>query len=251
MYGSFITDDLSFLRDLTQLRSFSMSGTYEGTPEQENLTALSGLVNLTSLQLDVPVADFHGLEPLVNLRELQMYGSNSTYTDVDALAGLTELTSLYLPYRVYNDSNPLPPINLDGLANLTKLQSLEISDGVESLEPLRNLTELRDLRIRANNSDDGELSLAPLSGLSKLNSLDISADLAGGDLSALSSLTELRSLSISHYDRNYDRYENRVLIQDLSPLAELAHLNSLTIYGTAEGIDTSPVAHIPDLNISE
>ena len=42
-----------------------------------------------------------------------------------------------------------------------------------------------------------------------------------------------------------------MLIQDLSPLAELAHLNSLTIYGTAEGIDTSPVAHIPDLNISE
>ena len=252
MYGSFITDDLSFLRGLTELRTLNMvsSNGSEGAPVQEDLTDLSGLTKLTDLQLDAPVADLHGLEPLVNLRALQMYGSNSTYTDVDALAGLTELTSLYLPYRVYNDSNPLPPINLDGLANLTKLQSLEISDGVESLEPLRNLTELRDLRIRANNSDDGELSLAPLSGLTKLNSLDISADLAGGDLSALAGLAELRSLNISHYDRNYDRYDDRVEIQDLSPLAGLSKLNSLRIYGAAEGIDTSPVAFVPDLDIS-
>ena len=252
MYGNFITDDLSFLRGLTELRTLNMvsSNGSEGAPVQEDLTDLSGLTKLTDLQLDAPVADLHGLEPLVNLRALQMYGSNSTYTNVDALAGLTELTSLYLPYRVYNDSNPLPPINLDGLANLTKLQSLEISDGVESLEPLRNLTELRDLRIRANNSDDGELSLAPLSGLTKLNSLDISADLAGGDLSALAGLAELRSLNISHYDRNYDRYDDRVEIQDLSPLAGLSKLNSLRIYGAAEGIDTSPVAFVPDLDIS-
>ena len=252
MYGNFITDDLSFLRRLTELRTLNMvsSNGSEGAPVQEDLTDLSGLTKLTDLQLDAPVADLHGLEPLVNLRALQMYGSNSTYTNVDALAGLTELTSLYLPYRVYNDSNPLPPINLDGLANLTKLQSLGISDGVESLEPLRNLTELRDLRIRANNSDDGELSLAPLSGLTKLNSLDISADLAGGDLSALAGLAELRSLNISHYDRNYDRYDDRVEIQDLSPLAGLSKLNSLRIYGAAEGIDTSPVAFVPDLDIS-
>ena len=252
MYGNFITDDLSFLRGLTELRTLNMvsSNGSEGAPVQENLTDLSGLTKLTDLQLDVPVADLHGLEPLVNLRALQMYGSNSTYTDVDALAGLTELTSLYLPYRVYNDSNPLPPINLDGLANLTKLQSLEISDGLESLEPLRNLTELRDLRIRANNSEDGELSLVPLSGLTKLNSLDISGDLVGGDLSALAGLTELRSLSISHYDRNYDRYENRQEIRDLSPLSGLTNLSSLNIYGAAEGIDTSPVAHVPDLSIS-
>ena len=252
MYGNFITDDLSFLRGLTELRTLNMvsSNGSEGAPVQEDLTDLSGLTKLTDLQLDVPVADLHGLESLVNLRALQMYGSNSTYTDVDALAGLTELTSLYLPYRVYNDSNPLPPINLGGLANLTKLQSLEISDGVESLEPLRNLTELRDLRIRANNSEDGELSLAPLAGLTKLNSLDISGDLVGGDLSALSGLTELRSLSISHYDRNYDRYENRQEIRDLSPLSGLTNLSSLNIYGAAEGIDTSPVAHVPDLSIS-
>ena len=251
VYGNAMIEDISFLRNLTELRTLNMSGSYEGNPVQKDLTALSGLVKLTDLRLDVPIADFHGLERLVNLRAMRMYGGNSTYTNVDALAGLTELTSLYLPYRAYDNDNPLPPINLDGLATLTKLQSLEISDGVESLEPLRNLTELRELRIQANNSNDGEISLAPLAGLTKLTSLNISADLAGGDLSALSGLEQLRSLSIYHYDRNYDRYENRVMIRDLSPLSGLKNLNSLTINGTISGIDTSPVAHVADVNISE
>ncbi|WP_308526602.1 protein kinase [uncultured Oscillibacter sp.] len=252
MYGDFILEDLSFLHDLTQLRTLNMSGAYEGVPIQADLTDLSSLVNLTELQIDVPVASLHGLEPLTNLRNLQMYGgSNSTYTDVDALAGLTELVSLYLPYRAYNYENPLPLINLDGLSNLTKLQSLEISDGVESLEPLRNLTELRELRIRANNSDDGELNLAPLAGLTKLTSLDIYGDLAGGDLSALSGLTELRTLTISHYDRNAERYDNREVIRDLSPLAGLTKLSSLDISGAAANIDTSPVSYVSNLNVTE
>ena len=251
MYGDFILEDLSFLHDLTQLRTLNMSGAYEGVPIQADLTDLSSLVNLTELQIDVPVASLHGLEPLTNLRNLQMYGgSNSTYTDVDALAGLTELVTLYLPYRSYNYENPPKPINLDGLANLTKLQSLDINDGVESLEPLRNLTELRDLRIRANNNEDIELDLSPLTNLAKLTSLDIYGNIAGGDLSDLSGLTELRSLSISHYDRNYDRYEDRVVIRDLSPLASLTNLSTLSVSGTAEGIDTSPVSFVPSLDIN-
>ena len=251
VYGSFLVDDLSFLRNLTELRTLDLAGNYESSSLQEDLTALSGLVNLTELRLDVPVASLHGLEPLVNLRSLEMYGgSGSTYTDVDALEGLTELVTLYLPYRSYNYENPPKPINLDGLANLTKLQSLDINDGVESLEPLRNLTELRDLRIRANNNEDIELDLSPLTNLAKLTSLDIYGNIAGGDLSDLSGLTELRSLSISHYDRNYDRYEDRVVIRDLSPLASLTNLSTLSVSGTAEGIDTSPVSFVPSLDIN-
>ena len=251
LYGNFIAEDLSFLHDLTELRSLTINSSSEGAPLQPDLTELSGLVNLTELDLRVPVASFHGLESLVNLRTLQMYGTDSTYTDVDALAGMTELVSLYLPYRSNNSENPLPPINLDGLRNLTKLQSLNISDGVESLEPLRNLTELRDLYIQANSREDGELNLTPLAGLTKLTNLTIYGDLAGGDLSALSGLTELRTLTISHNDRNYDRYENREVIRDLSPLTGLTKLNSLDISGAAAGIDTSPVANVQNLNITE
>ena len=65
VYGSFLVDDLSFLRDLTELRTLDLAGNYESSSLQEDLTALSGLVNLTELRLDVPVASLHGLEPLV------------------------------------------------------------------------------------------------------------------------------------------------------------------------------------------
>ena len=73
----------------------------------DDLTDLSGLTKLTDLQLSVAVASLDGLENLTALRTLQMYGSGSTYTDVDALAGLTELVELNLPYRRHD--YPLPP----------------------------------------------------------------------------------------------------------------------------------------------
>lgn len=250
IYGDYIVEDMSFLQGLTELRALYLGGGSGGEPVLKDLTALSGLTKLTDLQLNVPVASLHGLESLTGLRTLQMYGSNSTYTDVDALAGLTQMMTLYLPYRSYNYDNPLPPVNLDGLKNLTKLQTLDINCDPKSLEPLRNLTELRSLRIQANNSDTVELSLSPLSGLTKLTELNIYGDIKGGDLSALSSLTELRTLTVSHYDRNYDRYDSREVIRNLSPLAGLSKLNSLRINGAADGIDTSPVAHVADLSIS-
>ena len=245
-YGDYIAEDLSFLRNMTQLKTLDLGGGDQGGPVLPDLTDLSGLTSLTSLRLDLSMASFHGLEPLANLRELQLYGSNSTYTDVDAMAGLTELITLRLPYRSNNDS--LPPVNLDGLENLTQLQTLEINSAPESLEPLRNLTELRSLRIQSNNGP--EVSLSYLSGLTNLTELYINADVAGGDLSALSGLTELRTVSIYHFDQDYTNYDQRTLIRDLNPLAGLSNLNSLTVSGAADGIDTSPVSHISQVEIS-
>ena len=94
------------------------------------------------------------------------------------------------------------------------------------------------------------MSLESLSGLTKLTDLRFDGNIQGGNLSALSGLTELRSLQIYHDDRNYTRYEDRVVIRDLSPLSNLTKLNSLRIGGAAENIDTSPVSFVSDLNIS-
>ena len=253
IYGDYIIEDLSFLRNLTQLQSLQMNGGYsEGAPVMDDLSDLSNLTKLTSIHMNVPVASLDGLESLTSLRELQMYGSNSTYTDVDALAGLTELVTLNLPSRPSNYDRPnLPPIDLSGLKNLTKLQSLTINGDVKDLEPLRGLTELRSLHISSSGNDGvTDMSLKPLSGLTKLTELQINGDIEGGDLSPLSGLTELRSLSVYHYDRNYSNYYNRVVIRDLSPLAGLTKLNSLQVGETQEGIDTSPVAFVSDLNIT-
>ncbi len=252
IYGEYIVEDLSFLRELTQLQTLQMSGSYsEGAPVMEDLSDLSNLTKLTSLQLNVPVASLDGLENLTKLRELLLY-SNSPYTNVDALAGLTELVTLNLPSRPSSYDQPtLPPIDLSGLKNLTKLQSLTINNNIEDLEPLRDLTELRSLRISSSGNDGvTDLSLEPLSGLAKLTELQINGDIEGGDLSPLSDLTELRSLNIYHYDRNYNNYYNRVVIRDLSPLAGLTKLNSLQVGETQEGIDTSPVAFVADLDIN-
>ncbi len=250
MYGEYVLEDLSFLRNLTQLQNLHMSGNYsEGAPVIKDLSALSGLTKLTNLQLDVPITSLDGLEGLIKLRELRMYGSGSTYTDVDALANLTELVTLDLPYRRYDYENPIPPVDISGLKNLTKLQELRVYHPA-SLEPLRGLTELRSLYIQTDGSDSIVMSLDDLSGLTKLTELQFSGRVQNGDLSGLSGLTELRALQIYHQSWNGDNGNSRTYIRDLSPLAGLTKLNSLQVNGTAEGIDTSPVSFVSDLNIS-
>ena len=217
----------------------------------DDLSDLSGLTKLTSLQVNVGVASLGGLENLTSLRDLRLYGSGSTYTDVDALANMAELVSLDLPYRRNSNENPLPPVDLGGLKNLTKLQELRVYD-TDSLEPLRGLTGLRTLDIQADRPNSSlTLSLEPLSGLTKLTELRLSGRVQNGDLSPLSGLTELRSLQIYHdtwIGSDYTNY-HWVYIQDLSPLAGLTKLNSLRVSGTAENIDTSPVSFVADLNI--
>ena len=250
MYGEYVLEDLSFLRNLTQLQNLHMSGNYsEGAPVIKDLSDLSGLTKLTSLQLNVPIASLDGLENLTKLREMRIHGSNSTYTDVDTLTNLTELVTLNLPYRRYDYENPLPPVDISGLKNLTKLQELRVYNPA-SLEPLRGLTELRSLNLQSD-SDTASLSLEPLSGLTKLTELMIDGHIKDGDLSSLSGLTELRALQIYHREWVGNDYNNRIFIRDLSPLAGLTKLNSLQVNGAAENIDTSPVSHVADCNIRE
>ena len=220
----------------------------EGAPVLDDLTALSGLTKLTGLRLRAGVASLDGLENLTALRTLRMYGSGSTYTDVDALAGLTGLVELDLPSRRYDYS--LPPVDISGLKNLTNLQTLTVSTDVASLEPLRGLTELRSLWIQSNDSDAPALSLEPLSGLTKLTDLQFYGRVQNGDLSGLSGLAELRALQIHHYSWNGGNSNSYTYIRDLSPLSGLTKLNSLQVSGAAENIDTSPVSFVSDLNIS-
>ena len=246
-YGDYMVEDLSFLRGMTELRTLEISGSYrESAPVLNDLTDLSNLTKLTDLRLNAAVASLDGLENLTALRTLQMYGSGSTYTDVDALAGLTSLTVLRLP--MHGGKNTF---QINGLAGLTNLTELDMECSVESLEPLRGLTNLRTLSIQNGYSSSGKAfsSLEPLSGLTNLTELNVRGNVAGS-LSALSGLTELRVLQIQQEDRDYTRWEDREVIRDLSPLSGLTKLSSLTVYGAAENIDTSPVSFVSDLNIN-
>lgn len=238
--------DLSPLAELTRLNYLRLDiGNVEDFSPLSGLTALT---ELTGLRLRAGVASLDGLENLTALRTLQMYGSGSTYTDVDALAGLTGLVELDLSSRRYDYS--LPPVDISGLKNLTKLQTLVIDSDMASLEPLRGLTELRSLWIQSNDSDAPALSLEPLSGLTKLTDLQFYGRVQNGDLSGLSGLAELRALQIHHYSWNGGNSNSYTYIRDLSPLSGLTKLNSLQVSGAAENIDTSPVSFVSDLNIN-
>ena len=266
MYGSFIVDDLSFLRELTELRSLDISGSYEGAAIHQDLSDLSQLTKLTELWLDIPVASLSGLENLTDLRELLMYGSDSTYTDVDPLAKLTKLQVLRLPMH---GNNPAP-FTIDGLANLTQLTELDMECSVASLEPLRNLTNLRVLSMRNGSSPDGTSfsSLEPLAGLTGLVELSIRTPQGITDLSPLSGLTNLRTLYLDVYGQyddppltdisalgNLASLQSLTLqergLTDLSPLSNCTKLQTLTIYegGEQRITDLSPVSHVPNVTI--
>ena len=239
--GNFTTDDLSFLHGMTDLRELRINPYNNGALYLDDLTDLQNLTKLQTLNMKVDgLGSLRGLENLTGLRELRMYGSDATYTDVDPLAGLTELQSLQLPNRDYDLKTPM---NIDGFANLTKLTDLYINSPVESLAPISGLTGLKTLSYSGDNSYDGtSISLAPLAGLTGLTELQINSNVTNNDLTPLSGLTELRSLSL--YVGNYQNP-----IRSLEPLRNLTNLTELTVSNTVDGIDTSPVSFVTSLDI--
>ena len=212
--------DMQWISELTQLESLELSGE---NAVYENLDFLSGLTELKVLRLPITA---------------QGMGSY----DISALANLTELTSIDLPHSV-KDLTPLQ--------GLTKLEYLSLEDGYmaetrdsfDSVEPLRNLTNLKELSVRFLN--EGQVDLTPLSGMTQLQTLSI--DAASGNLgqcsisslSALSGLKELRTLTLQVHD-----------LTDISGLENLEKLEMVSISNYTDNgldnskIDWSPVDHV-------
>ena len=229
--------------------------------EEADYEAISQMTGLERLEIvDSPISQLDFLKNLTNLKRLHIRGSREpagTFSDLSALAGLTNLEDLYLYLDGVSDLNGLSGMSglkslvltgnmeiadLSPLAGLTKLQSLEVPLGGENvgvdLSPLAGLADLRTLRTGSNVTD-----LTPLSGLTGLRELDLTY---GGysardskeyrSLEPLSSLTGLTSLTI----RN-------LWVSDLSPLSGLTKLRSLTIYNGASIEDLSPLAGLTGL----
>ena len=165
--------------------------------------------------------------------------------DISGLSGLTELTRIDMPHTV-KDLTPLQ--------NLTKLEYLSLEDGYMAadrvsftdLEPLRNLTNLTELKLRII-FDSKQVDLSPLSGLTKMRTLSIEAnsgrfngECSVSSLSALSGMKELRTLKLSVRD-----------LTDISALRDLDKLEMVNISNYTENgldsseLDWSPVDHVP------
>jgi internalin A len=167
---------------------------------------VSQLVWLESLSLSSGWQEW-GLEDGIHRRTKNDGGSNKELTDIAAVAGLSNLRSLYLDESQIHDFSPL--------AGLMCLQLLHVGSAqVSDLSPLAGLMSLQSLHLTGRQIGD----LTPLAGLVGLRSLHV-AGAQVSDLTPLSGLVGLQSLFVwnSH-------------IESLAPLAGLVGLQSLYVF---------------------
>ena len=222
-----------------------------------NLTGLEHATNLRSLGLDGEIVDdtrsnsnsVSDLSPLAGLTNLtELWIGGNAISDLSPLAGLTHLTWLTLEDNSISDISALA-----GLINLTKL-NLD-NNTITDISVLAGLTQLTRLRLRTNRSSDvsplaglinltelhlggnGISNISPLAGLTNLTRLYLSGN-SISDLSALEDLTNLTWLRLGHSG-----------ISDLSPLIANTGLGSgdtVDVRGNPLNY-TSIKTHIPTL----
>ena len=120
-------------------------------------------------------------------------------------------------------------IDLTGLEHATQLRILDLTwhTGVTDLDPIAQLTQLRELNIYRTNVID----LTPIAQLTQLSKLDISGT-GVFDLTPIAQLTQLKVLRIT---------TTRVI--DLTPLSGLTQLSKLDMWDTPIN-DLTPLAQL-------
>ena len=168
LFGAISVTDLSPLRGMSSLEVLQLTNN-TGTPYSyygPNLSPLEDLTHLTTIRLVADgLEDLTALSHLPELTEIQLYGDGARFTDLEPLAGLTELQSLSLPTLASGVS-----CDISAVAALKNLEMLEISGDLSDLTLLQGLSELTSLRLY---SGDTIRDLSPLGNLAKLQSLTI------------------------------------------------------------------------------
>ena len=204
--------DLTGLEFATGLRTLNLGGAvvdggrYVNSNDISDLSFLSGLTNLTRLELwNNSISDVSPLSGLTNLTELELW--DNLISDVSPLSGLTNLSFLGLDGNILSNISPL--------SGLTKLRYLSLTEtSISDISPLYNLTNLEILNLGHNAISN----VSALAGLTNLTSLYLRSNVIS-DVSALSNLTKLTRLAL---DLN--------IISDITPLANLTRLTSLELY---------------------
>jgi len=216
---------------------------------------------------DAGIEDLTGIQNLVRLGELHIYGNNRI-RDVTPLAGLPALTDLNLARNAIEDIGPLARVrtltSLDLLGNpirdftpigeLTGLIRLRLGPGVTDLSALRSLTRLGRLELAHNDVTD----LAPLAPLTSLTRLSLSDNPHLRDLSPLTSLVNLEVLElggtavgdlthVGELPRITSLSLDGTRIFDLGPLLALAGLTRLDLRGNMQLTDIQPLLFHPTL----
>ena len=286
LMGSMVTGDLTFAKGLTNLKELRVVagslGSVKGIEGLQNLEYLqisdeseqlffddlifvAEMGKLQTLRLNgAGLGSFQGAENLTELENFSFYGDElSTYRDLSPLQNSTKLQTLVLPG--HNGGYEGITYNGDSLAALTNLTELHMPGNIESLEPLRNLTNLHTLNIRYSSrlTKENFQSLSLLSGLPNLQQLEAWGANEVTDLSPIGGLTQLTSLAINISGgeintpislaplANLTELQTMTLqvrASDLSPLASLTGLQTLTLRYPELVSDWSPVEHVPTVN---
>ena len=128
-------------------------------PAGESISARE-LATITGVSSSSHVRNLSGIEHLVNLKSLYLWGNE--INDLSPLAGLTSLTQLILNQNHIRD--------LSSLSNLTNLTSLQIwGNQITDLSPLANLNNLTELDL----SENQVANISPLANLTNLTQLRI------------------------------------------------------------------------------
>ncbi len=197
---------ISPIKDLESLRELKLYGLTEVSPYE--LCSMTGLTSLDMSGMDLQDLDF--LSGLTQLKELDL-GYND-FNNIDDLKTLTSLETLYLTHGDMTD--------IEVLENLDNLQILDIGSAqdVESLAPLQNLTNLKELHVDfvdAAETWEGREVIQYLCSNGQLENLDM----AGVDVTNLDFLkgaSDLRVLDVS-----YSTLEDIGGIENLTKLEEL------------------------------
>ena len=199
--------DFDRLSGMPNLSCIHLTGSSESESELD-LTGIESIATLESLYISgFESVDLTELRNAVQLKSLGVNYSDNI-TNLNGLAGLTNLTQLYLTGGQISDLRPL-----SALTNLTELDlhANQISD----LQPLSDLTNLTELDLGNNQIT----SLAGLENLTKLTSIDA----YGNNITTLAGLENLTNLTFLVLDNNQ--------ISDLQPISGLTNLKRLNING--------------------
>ena len=156
---------------------------------QEDINKLGERTDLTDLSFYLQGAEggvYYDLSPLSNLTSLRSLGISGTgyrwepayVQSLEPLKSLTGLKKLWLGFNGYDDFSPLE--------TLTELEELHIEVGTDgttppdpaALEFLRNMTNLRELRVYGYASGETRypLDLSPLADLKNLKKAEFRSE---------------------------------------------------------------------------
>jgi len=237
-----IQGDLSGLTSNTKLNYLNLNnaaGTTGGSLAFHDISALSGMTELTQLDLGYTpdMIDYSCLSSLTKLQELNLENSHIFDTDLFHIEGFKELTKLNI---INENTNLYDSLHSDSLGLLANLKSLSVTGNQVTLDVLGKLVNLEELYLEYGSTLDltflqnmkglKKLTIigaeiedpTPLTKLSNLTYLDLSQSRVNGT-EYLNKMTQLEELYFEPATLSYISVSDTLPV-DISGLTNLRHL---------------------------